>query len=97
VWSVSDIRCAVAGRVQSELLLLIRQRREIAGDPLHAQDLARFIREAIERAPIFAVSIQSYEPLLPVSRKVLPHFKTTAAGGRGMKRDAVRSGSSNII
>jgi pyruvate-formate lyase-activating enzyme len=57
---------------------LIRQRDEIAGDPLRPEHFARFIREAAERSPIFAVSIQGYEPLLPAA---LPYTQAVLATG----------------
>jgi MoaA/NifB/PqqE/SkfB family radical SAM enzyme len=41
--------------------------------------LARFIREAAERGPIFALAIQGYEPLLPAS---LPYTQAVLATGR---------------
>jgi MoaA/NifB/PqqE/SkfB family radical SAM enzyme len=44
---------------------LVRQRQEITDTRLEPNDFARFIREAAERAPIFALAIQGYEPLLP--------------------------------
>lgn len=47
---------------------LIRQRGEICGDILKPGDYARFIHEAHRSGPIFAVSVQGYEPLLPASR-----------------------------
>jgi hypothetical protein len=46
---------------------LVRQRREITNAYLQPYDFVRFIREAMERAPIFALAIQGYEPLLPES------------------------------
>jgi len=58
---------------------LVRQRREITGDDLRPEDLSRFIREAAERAPIFAVAIQGYEPLLPAS---LQYTQAIMATGR---------------
>jgi pyruvate-formate lyase-activating enzyme len=58
---------------------LIRQRRELAGSDLRPQDLTRFVREAAERSPIFAVAIQGYEPLLPNS---LPYTQALLATGR---------------
>jgi hypothetical protein len=41
--------------------------------------MARFIREAAQRAPIFAVAIQGHEPLLPDS---LPYTQAILAAGR---------------
>jgi uncharacterized Fe-S cluster-containing radical SAM superfamily protein len=58
---------------------LVKQRREVAGDWLRPDDLARFVREAAERALIFAVAIQGYEPLLPAS---LPYTQAVLAIGR---------------
>jgi MoaA/NifB/PqqE/SkfB family radical SAM enzyme len=58
---------------------LIRQRGEVTGEHLRPGDFARFIREAAERSPIFAVSIQGYEPLLPAS---LPYTQAVLATGR---------------
>src|SRR5262249_2973242 len=58
---------------------LVRQRREISDTSLQPDDLARFIREAAERARIFALAIQGYEPLLPES---LPYTQAVLATGR---------------
>jgi sulfatase maturation enzyme AslB (radical SAM superfamily) len=58
---------------------LIRQRGEITDTRLRPNDFARFIREAAQRAPIFALAIQGYEPLLPES---LPYTQATLATGR---------------
>jgi pyruvate-formate lyase-activating enzyme len=58
---------------------LIRRRREITETHLGPEDLARFVREAAQRAPIFALAIQGYEPLLPES---LPYTRTILAIGR---------------
>jgi pyruvate-formate lyase-activating enzyme len=60
---------------------LIRQRREASSDCLQPEDLVRFIREAAERSPIFALAIQGYEPLLPVS---LPYTQAVLATGRSL-------------
>jgi pyruvate-formate lyase-activating enzyme len=57
----------------------VRQRREITETCLQPDDLVRFIREAAERAPIFALAIQGYEPLLPAS---LPYTQAVLATGR---------------
>jgi len=46
---------------------LVRQRGEITDTYLQPGDLTRFIREAAEHAPIFALALQGYEPLLPES------------------------------
>src|SRR5258707_5238450 len=46
---------------------IVRQRREIAETYLTPNDLVRFVREAVERRPTFALAIQGYEPLLPES------------------------------
>jgi MoaA/NifB/PqqE/SkfB family radical SAM enzyme len=58
---------------------LIRQRREVTEDFLGPDDLARFVREAAERALIFALAIQGYEPLLRTS---LPYTQAILATGR---------------
>ena len=58
---------------------LIRQRGEVTGKYLRPEDFARFVREAAERSPIFAVSIQGHEPLLPAS---LPYTQAVLATGR---------------
>jgi MoaA/NifB/PqqE/SkfB family radical SAM enzyme len=58
---------------------LVRQRREITDTLLRPADLARFIREAAEGMPIFALAIQGYEPLLPES---LPYTQSILATGR---------------
>jgi MoaA/NifB/PqqE/SkfB family radical SAM enzyme len=65
-----NLRCAFC---------LVRRRREITETCLQPEDFARFIREAVERAPIFAVAIQGYEPLLPES---LPYTQAILATGR---------------
>jgi MoaA/NifB/PqqE/SkfB family radical SAM enzyme len=58
---------------------LVRQRREITETCLRPEDYARFVREAAERAPIFAVAVQGYEPLLLES---LPYTQAILASGR---------------
>jgi len=58
---------------------LVRQRREITETCLLPDDYARFVREAAERAPIFAIAVQGYEPLLPDS---LPYTQAILATGR---------------
>src|SRR5258707_173950 len=58
---------------------LVRQRREITETCLQPEEFARFVREATERAPIFAVAVQGYEPLLPES---LPYTQAILATGR---------------
>jgi MoaA/NifB/PqqE/SkfB family radical SAM enzyme len=58
---------------------LIKQRREITQTSVRPSDLARFIREAAERALIYALAIQGYEPLLPAS---LPYTQAVLATGR---------------
>jgi MoaA/NifB/PqqE/SkfB family radical SAM enzyme len=70
---------------------LVGQRREIADTRLRPDDLARFIREAAERAPIFALAIQGYEPLLPAS---LPYTQAILATGRllGLRTTLVTNG-----
>src|SRR5262252_9059623 len=71
---------------------MIRQRREIAETSLCPDDFARFIREAAERAPIFALAIQGYEPLLPES---LPYTQAILATGRflGLSTSLVTNGT----
>jgi MoaA/NifB/PqqE/SkfB family radical SAM enzyme len=58
---------------------LVRQRREIAETCLQPDDFARFVRETADRAPIFAIAIQGYEPLLPES---MPYTQAILASGR---------------
>jgi MoaA/NifB/PqqE/SkfB family radical SAM enzyme len=58
---------------------LVRQRHEITETNLRPDDLVRFIREASQRAPIYALAIQGYEPLLPAS---LPYTQAILATGR---------------
>jgi MoaA/NifB/PqqE/SkfB family radical SAM enzyme len=70
-----DLRCSFC---------LVQQRREIAGMRLGPQDLkpedfARFIREAAQRAPVVALAIQGFEPLLPAS---LPYTQAILETGR---------------
>src|SRR5215469_4448652 len=71
---------------------LIRQRREITDTRLRPEDFARFIREAAGRAPIFALAIQGYEPLLPES---LPYTQAILATGRflGLPTSLVTNGT----
>jgi pyruvate-formate lyase-activating enzyme len=70
---------------------LVRQRREITETRLRPDDLARFIREAAERSPIFALAIQGYEPLLSES---LPFTQAILATGRflGLPTSMVTNG-----
>jgi MoaA/NifB/PqqE/SkfB family radical SAM enzyme len=58
---------------------LVRQRGEITDTYLQPNDFARFIREAAEQTPIFALAIQGYEPLLSES---LPYTQAILATGR---------------
>jgi pyruvate-formate lyase-activating enzyme len=58
---------------------LVRQRREITDTRLGPGDFVRFIREAAQRAPIFALAVQGYEPLL---EKSLPYTQAILATGR---------------
>jgi hypothetical protein len=58
---------------------LIQQRGEVTSKYLRPEDFARFIQEAAERSPIFAVSIQGHEPLVPAS---LPYAQAVLATGR---------------
>jgi MoaA/NifB/PqqE/SkfB family radical SAM enzyme len=71
---------------------IVRQRQEISDTQLGPDDLARFIREAAERAPIFALAIQGYEPLLPES---LPYTQAILATGRflGLPTSLVTNGT----
>src|SRR5262249_48934322 len=66
--------------------------REIAETLLRPEDMARFIREAAERAPIFALTIQGYEPLLP---EALPYTQAILATGRflGLPTGMVTNGT----
>src|SRR5215469_11263194 len=70
---------------------LIRQRREITDTRLRPEDFARFIREAAEQAPIFALAVQGYEPLLP---ETLPYTQAILATGRflGLPTSLVTNG-----
>jgi MoaA/NifB/PqqE/SkfB family radical SAM enzyme len=70
---------------------LVRQRREITETCLQPDDMARFIREAAERAQIFGIAIQGYEPLLPES---LPYTQAILATGRflGLPTSLVTNG-----
>jgi MoaA/NifB/PqqE/SkfB family radical SAM enzyme len=58
---------------------LIRQRQEITETHLLPKDLVRFIREAAQQAPIFALALQGYEPLLPES---LPYTQAILGTGQ---------------
>ncbi len=70
---------------------LVAQRREIANSSLLPTDFARFIREAAEGGPVFALAIQGYEPLLPES---LPYTQAILAAGRflGLPTSLVTNG-----
>jgi hypothetical protein len=70
---------------------LVRQRGENFDVYLRPEDLARFIREAAEVAPIFALTIQGYEPLLPKSQ---PYTQSILATGRflGLPTSLVTNG-----
>jgi MoaA/NifB/PqqE/SkfB family radical SAM enzyme len=57
----------------------VRQRKEITETCLAPEDYARFVREIADRAPIFALAIQGYKPLLPAS---LPYTQAILATGR---------------
>ena len=57
----------------------VRQRAEMAASDLPLTRYTQFIRQAAARAPIFALSIQGYEPLLPASR---PYTQAILATGR---------------
>jgi uncharacterized Fe-S cluster-containing radical SAM superfamily protein len=52
---------------------LVQRRQEVADTRLRPGDFARFIRDVADRAPIFALAIQGYEPLLPESLPYWPH------------------------
>ncbi len=71
---------------------LVAQRRETAKTNLRPEDFARFIREAFDRAPIFALAIQGYEPLLPES---LTYTQTILSTGRflGLPASLVTNGT----
>ena len=58
---------------------IVRQRRETAETCLSPNDLVRFVREAVEQRPTFALAIQGYEPLLPES---LPFTQAILGTGR---------------
>jgi MoaA/NifB/PqqE/SkfB family radical SAM enzyme len=64
---------------------LIRQRHEVSETCLLPEDYARFIREAAQRAPVFAVAVQGYEPLLPES---LPYTQAILATSLFLKLPA---------
>jgi MoaA/NifB/PqqE/SkfB family radical SAM enzyme len=65
-----NLRCAFC---------VVRQRREASQAFLQPDDLARFIREAHSKAPIFAVGVQGYEPLLP---EALPYTQAALSAAR---------------
>src|SRR5215831_8959335 len=71
---------------------IVRQRREITETLLRSEDMAHFIREAAERAPIFALAIQGYEPLL---QEALPYTQAILATGRflGLPTSVVTNGT----
>src|SRR5215471_17184510 len=71
---------------------VVRQRREITETLLRPEDMVRFIREAVERAPISALAIQGYEPLLPES---LRYTQAILATGRflGLPTSVVTNGT----
>jgi MoaA/NifB/PqqE/SkfB family radical SAM enzyme len=58
---------------------LVRQRREVIEARLAPRDFMRFIREAAQQAPVFALAIEGYEPLLPES---LPYTQAIISTGR---------------
>ncbi|MEJ2228370.1 MAG: radical SAM protein [Alphaproteobacteria bacterium] len=70
---------------------LIRQRQEINASTLKPADYARFIRETASLNPIYAISIQGYEPLLPAT---LPYTQAVLATGRllNLPTDLVTNG-----
>jgi MoaA/NifB/PqqE/SkfB family radical SAM enzyme len=70
---------------------LIDQREEIAETQLRPHDYARFVRDASERYPIFAVGVQGYEPLLP---EALPYTQSILAAGQnsGIRTTLVTNG-----
>lgn len=61
---------------------VIAQRREVTENKLSPGDFARFIHEAEERGPIFAVAIQGYEPLLPAS---IPYSQALLQAGKKLR------------
>jgi MoaA/NifB/PqqE/SkfB family radical SAM enzyme len=61
---------------------IVRQRREIAETCLTPNDLVRFVREAVEQRPTFALAIQGYEPLLAES---LPFTQAILGTGRFLR------------
>lgn len=71
---------------------VVRQRRETANARLQPNDYIRFIRESADRASIFALAIQGYEPLLPES---LPYTQAILATGRflGLPTSLVTNGT----
>jgi wyosine [tRNA(Phe)-imidazoG37] synthetase (radical SAM superfamily) len=71
---------------------IIRQRREITETHLTPDDLVRFVREAVEHAPTFALAIQGYEPLLAES---LPFTQAILGTGRflGIPTSLVTNGT----
>jgi pyruvate-formate lyase-activating enzyme len=74
---------------------LVRQRHEITEARLGPEDYARFIREATQRAPVFAVAVQGYEPLL---REAWPYTQAILATGRlmGVPTTLVTNGTALI-
>lgn len=61
---------------------VVRQRQEILEERLHPWHLAQFIEEAAKAAPIFALSIQGYEPLL---RDSWAHTQAVLATGQHLQ------------
>lgn len=78
-----NLRCAFC---------VVRQRRETAVTRLGPNDFIRFIRESADRAQIFALAIQGYEPLLPES---LVYTQAILATGRllGVPTSLVTNGT----
>ena len=69
----------------------IRQRGEYFNECLRPCDIELFIREAAQSAPIFAISIQGFEPLLP---ELLQYSSAVLATGRqlGVPANLVTNG-----
>jgi sulfatase maturation enzyme AslB (radical SAM superfamily) len=60
-------------------ICLIDQREEIRETLLRPHDYVRFVREAADHLPIYAVGIQGYEPLLP---DALPYTRPILEAGK---------------
>lgn len=64
---------------------VVEQRQEITETRLGPEDYVRFIREAAQQGPVFALAIQGYEPLRPES---LPYTRAILATGQFLKLPA---------